>query len=373
MGSVTPYATKSGKRYRVRYRRPDGSQTDRRGFTTKRDAEVFLASIELTKADGSFIDSRSGKVTIGELGPTWLDNRRRVIKPSTYLSMESSWRVHVHPRWGDARLADIRHSAVQSWISQMAMAHSATSVLRAHGILAGIMDTAVKDRLISSNPARGISLPRKRRKQRAYLDHASVDLLASQSQYPTLVSFLAYTGLRWGEATALRVRSVDLARLRVTISENAVLVSGDIVIGTPKTHHTRSVPVPPFLIAPMQIAIMRKGPTDFVFGPGDRPLRRPQSDHGWFAIAVRRAQAVQPNFPRITPHDLRHTAASLAVSAGANVKAVQRMLGHASAAMTLDTYSDLFDDDLNAVASALDAARSAQLAAALTAPGADVQ
>ena len=55
----------------------------------------------------------------------------------------------------------------------------------------------------------------------------------------------------------------------------------------------------------------------------------------------------------MTPHDLRHTAASLAVSAGANVKAVQRMLGHASAAMTLDVYADLFDDDLDAVAIAL--------------------
>lgn len=58
----------------------------------------------------------------------------------------------------------------------------------------------------------------------------------------------------------------------------------------------------------------------------------------------------------MTPHDLRHTAASLAISAGANVKAVQRMLGHASAAMTLDTYADLFDDDLDNVADALDRA-----------------
>jgi len=52
----------------------------------------------------------------------------------------------------------------------------------------------------------------------------------------------------------------------------------------------------------------------------------------------------------LTPHELRHTAASLAVSAGANVKAVQRMLGHASAAVTLDVYLGLFDDDLDAVA-----------------------
>ncbi len=55
-------------------------------------------------------------------------------------------------------------------------------------------------------------------------------------------------------------------------------------------------------------------------------------------------------FPRITAHGLRHTAASLAISAGANPKVVQRMLRHASAAMTLDVYADLFDSDLDSVA-----------------------
>lgn len=56
----------------------------------------------------------------------------------------------------------------------------------------------------------------------------------------------------------------------------------------------------------------------------------------------------------LTPHELRHTAASLAVSSGANVKDVQRMLGHASAAMTLDVYAGLFEDSLDGVADRLD-------------------
>ena len=73
----------------------------------------------------------------------------------------------------------------------------------------------------------------------------------------------------------------------------------------------------------------------------------------WFAYAIKRA-----GVPRITPHDLRHSAASFAVSAGANVKVVQKMLGHSSAAMTLDTYADLFDGDLDAVSDALDHAVS---------------
>ena len=59
----------------------------------------------------------------------------------------------------------------------------------------------------------------------------------------------------------------------------------------------------------------------------------------WYVGAIARSQTADPEFPRVTIHDLRHTAASLAISAGANVKAVQRMLGHSSAAMTLDTYA----------------------------------
>ena len=75
-----------------------------------------------------------------------------------------------------------------------------------------------------------------------------------------------------------------------------------------------------------------------------------------FGLAIRKCQKNDGTFPSITPHDLRHTAASLAISAGANVKAVQRMLGHAKASMTLDVYADLFDEDLDDVADRLDAA-----------------
>jgi site-specific recombinase XerC len=82
---------------------------------------------------------------------------------------------------------------------------------------------------------------------------------------------------------------------------------------------------------------------------------------------VAACQQADDTFPTITPHDLRHTAASLAVSAGANVKALQRMLGHAKASMTLDTYADLFDDDLDAVAASLDAAITKAVSAAIVA------
>jgi integrase len=64
----------------------------------------------------------------------------------------------------------------------------------------------------------------------------------------------------------------------------------------------------------------------------------------------------------LVPHELRHTAASLAIASGANVKVVQTMLGHKSATLTLDRYGHLFGDDLDALADRLDSAARAAVA-----------
>ncbi len=97
---------------------------------------------------------------------------------------------------------------------------------------------------------------------------------------------------------------------------------------------------------------------------GALALRNRNARRAWFDAA---AETIGEK--GLTPHELRRTVASLVVSAGANVKAVQRMLGHKSAAMTLDVYSDLFDDDLDAVAERLDAVGRAAAVAHLLPKG----
>jgi integrase len=111
------------------------------------------------------------------------------------------------------------------------------------------------------------------------------------------------------------------------------------------------------LLPVRQFIMVEKDREDLVFASqrGD-VFRVSNYRKRFFTAAVEKRQAADKTFPTITPHDLRHTAANLAVSAGANVKAVQRMLGHAKASMTLNVYADLFDDDLDSVAVRLDAA-----------------
>ena len=117
------------------------------------------------------------------------------------------------------------------------------------------------------------------------------------------------------------------------------------------------MPVPAFVLDELSLQCQSKAAGELVFSGRDgRYLTWAKSSAGWFAAAVTRAKV-----QKITPHDLRHTCASLAVSAGANVLALQRMLGHTSAKVTLDTYADLFDDDLDKMAVTLDSQYSPKM------------
>lgn len=357
MATIEAYESAAGKRYRVRYRKPDHSQTTKRGFRTKREAEVFLANVESKKADGTYVDPSSGRATIQQLGTAWLAGQTH-LKPSSIAVVESAWRLHVAPAWGGVPVGEVRFSSVQSWIADLSRgdgaraAKSAASVLRAYGVLARILDSAVRDHRIASNPARDVMLPRKIPREHRYLTHEDLHRLAEASgSYGTLIRVLGYTGLRWGELTGLRACDIDPTRRRLSVVQNAVLVKGEVIIGTPKTHKRRSVPYPMFLQRSIEEICRGLQPDDLVFSDErGRPLVTPTiREHSWFDRALEQA-----GLPTMTIHDLRHTAASLAISAGANVKAVQKMLGHASAAMTLDVYADLFDDDLDSVAMRLD-------------------
>jgi integrase len=305
--------------------------------------------VEVAKAKGEYIAPSLGRVTVAELAHERLTRKKQQTALSHYRMLESAWRVHVAPRWGKVAVADIDRLGVEAWIASMgAEGAGATTVLRAHGVLSGILADAIKAKRLSANPAKGVeNLPRKTGKRRVYLSADDVHRLADESaQHRTLVLVLAYTGIRWGEAIGLRVRDIEFLRRRLSVSENAVQPGVGHAVGPSKGRKARSVPVAQFVLDELSVQCKDKARDELVFpGRDGGCLPRPKSSTGWFQAAVKKAKV-----QKITPHDLRHTCASLAVAAGVNVLALQRMLGHMSAKMTLDTYADLFDDDLDAVA-----------------------
>ncbi|WP_018178497.1 tyrosine-type recombinase/integrase [Jongsikchunia kroppenstedtii] len=387
-GSIESYATSAGRKWMVRYRDESGRQRKKKALPTKRAATLYLADLQVKQARGEWIDPNAGKVTVGMLYDSWRAGQGHA-KATTLHNLELNWARHVQPRWGSVEIGKIRPSAVRGWITEMSTpvpklsegepvrdehgtivmtAVGVPTIERAFGILRQILTLAVQDRLIPSNPAAGVKLPKRQHNSRGYLTHQQVELLAEQVGDDRLViQFLAYTGLRWGEMAALRVRDFDMLRRRVNITEAVAEVKGKVVWSSPKTHERRTVPFPAFLAEPLAQLMRGRGREDLVFGNGKAVLRvsnwRPRVFNKAIAKLCRFDEDGVPttSFPKVSPHDLRHTAASLAISAGANVKAVQTMLGHASAAMTLDTYADLFPDDLEVVADALQRQREQAL------------
>lgn len=362
-GSVVAYETSLGKKlYRVRYPKPGGQWTTKRGFATKREANLFLASVTVSVAKNEYLDPARGKVVMAAFAEQWKAGRLTRIKESSRNVMEATWRNHVEPKWGHRAVNSIRVSEVDDWIGELhAKPLGAQSIRRCVFVLSSVLAIAQRDGVIHSLPTAGVLMPAKPKKPKRYLTHAQVDLLAESSAYPELVRFLAYTGLRWGETAALRVRHLDMLRRRIYVEDNAVKVNGRYVFGTPKSGSAREVPIPVFQITTLARLCEGKTRDAFLWGDGLVPLPYPNTGDGWFVGAVKRAQKVDKTFPRITPHELRHTAASLAVQAGGHAKAVQRMLGHASAAMTMDVYADLFDDDLDTLAQRMSDRRNESL------------
>ena len=271
---------------------------------------------------------------------------------STAERYRSVVRHHIVPTWGTWRLGSIAHSDVAAWVASLSdQGLRPGSVRQIHRVLSLIMDAAVLDGRIGRNPARDVKMPRQVRGEPRCLSVAEVTRLAEAAdQDAGLVLVLAFTGLRFGEAAGLRVRRIDVERRRLEVCEILTEIGGVLVPGTPKTHQRRSVPVPRSLMPVLYEACRGKDSEGWVFtSPEGHALRL----RNWRARVFDPAcQAAQ--LRGVTPHDLRHTAASLAIQNGANVKVVQRMLGHASAAMTLDVYAGLFRDDLDNVADALD-------------------
>lgn len=375
MASIEKRVREGRTSWRAHYRTPAGEQRNKT-FARKIDAERFLTGIENAKLVGTYVDPALARVTVGAWAQRWLDAQTH-LKPTTRSRYEGVLRKHVQPKWERVRLADVSHSDVQAWVSELARSHAPATVRKIHRVLSLILDMALKDGRLTRNVASGVNLPRASKHEHRYLTHEQVEDLAHAAGYPAdpskhssldtrtnetyrlVVLFLAYTGVRFGEMAALRVSRLDLARHRAVIVESVTPVQGQgLVWGSTKTHQRREVPIPRFLTAELAQHVEAKGPDDLVFAGirNAQPLRV-STFRTSFSAAARSI-----GVPDLHPHQLRHTAASLAIASGADVKVVQQMLGHKSATMTFDLYGHLMGDRLDVVADAMDAARAAALA-----------
>lgn len=378
-----------GKRYTARYVSTFGGAPISKGFDTKGAAEDWLSEQMASVVRGDHVAPDRAAMTFGTLADTWkagLTSRTA----STRRSYESVLDTHVLPRWRDTRLSDIEHSQIVTWIAGLTSEKklAPSTVRHCHVVTRMILDLAVRDGRMPRNLCDGVQLPRARRATQRFLARDEIARLVSAANHlaterdraqragkrvdsveikqdddgrnvipaaePSvdglMMRTLAMTGIRWGELAGLRVECVDLDKRRLRISASVSEVGGKLEWSDTKNHTARSVAFPKSLVKPLRAQLDGKSPDSLVFpSRSGEPIRNPAWSKRVFKPAVQLAQLAP-----LTPHDLRDTYASLAIRAGAQVKDVQRQLGHSSAAMTLDVYAGLFEDGLDAVADALD-------------------
>ncbi len=192
-------------------------------------------------------------MTVGMLWSKYVSAHEGVCQPSHLRTQECAWRVHVSPVFGERRIASIVPSDVQAWVSSMsANGASASTVLRAFGVLKGIMEMAQRDRLIAhADCVEHIQLPHKPsgKEDRHYLTPEQLVALAGESgSHGLLVLVLGLCGLRWGEASGLRARDVDVERGVLHVRRTITKVGTRYVEGVPKSWERRDVPVPASLM-----------------------------------------------------------------------------------------------------------------------------
>jgi integrase len=372
-----------GKRWRGWYVGDDGKTRTER-FRTEAGAEAWTNAERGKVVTNQWVSPDLGADAFANVAEQWFRIKAHC-KPKTVAGYRSILDTLVLPRWGEMPLKAITYGELSAWLSGLSVdgsqegtGLSASRIIQTHQLMGAVYKYAVKAGLASKNVAAEIErrhdLPKTGESERHYLTHIQLlDLARETGRFETMTLVLGYCGLRYGEAAALRRKDIGDQEITIRSSATYVARQGILETGT-KTNRSRQVPVP----APVWELVKRQLPMErdaLVF-----PSRKGDhlSNHEYrraFDKALKAVQAVAkakrqreiaadgdattPDFPYITPQYLRHTCASLAISAGANVKVVQRMLGHATAAMTLDLYGHLLSDDLAGVAAALGKAMAA--------------
>jgi integrase len=347
---VQRYTLPSGA---VRYRagvKSHGREVATRVFERKADAVAWEQDQRRRLRLGEWIDPRRGQVPLSVVAEEWPRSRASV-KRRTRESDAAAWRNYIRPRFGNWPVASITAAEVSSWVgSLVARGLAPSTATRALATLRSILAFAVADARVRHNVAAAVRKPTKGRVRREGQALTLEELLAlteaCKGRYRDVVPVLALAGLRWGELAGLQVGDRVLVPGPGLRLRRAVLASGGggaLYVDTLKGNQARTVPLVMDLVPIVDRWSSGKAPDAWLFGaPRGGPLR----ESNWKRSVGWGAAIKTVGLRGFRVHDLRHTAASVWLGARADPKVVQRVLGHATAAMTMDLYGHLVDANL---------------------------
>lgn len=328
---------------------------------TRKEVQKKLGEVALKVQAGSYREP--AKITVAEWFDTWLNiSMKNTLKPTTWESYKHLAGKHIVPALGHLKLIQLQTAHIQRLYNEKLKGGrldgksgglSSRTVHYIHSVIHSALEQARKEAMITVNPAGAVKLPKREQKEIKYLDTAEAALflaMARESHHFAAFFLALNTGMRRGEILGLRWQDVDLGAGQLAVNQGLVRVTGKgLIFQEPKTALSKRV----INLAPAVVQVLKehkkqqaeyrlmaggvydvKG-LDLVFANEVGEPLDPRAFTAVFRRLVKRAGL------DVTFHGLRHTFATLALQEGVDVKTVQGVLGHHSAAFTMDVYSSV--------------------------------
>ena len=317
----------------------------------RKAAQAWLNQ-RLTERDAG-IAVKPAQQTLNEYLDRWLETAvKPKVRPKTWMGYRSLLHNHIRPALGARPLAKIKPLEVQQAFQDMIdRGLSARTIEYTRMVLRQAFKQAIQWRLLTFNPCDGVQIPRRQRREMQALSPEQARrflVVARGTRYGMLFELAITTGLRPSEYLALKWEDIDFERGTLSVVRSLdAMPGGGYRLEETKTRNSRRVVklLPGVLRALLEHrqaqqrlreeAGERWNEQGFVFTNAEGG---PLDGHNLSSRHLRRILK-EAGLPQIRLYDLRHTAATLALSAGVPVKVVSEMLGHSSVALTLDVYS----------------------------------
>lgn len=336
-------------------------RTTRRGFKTIKEAKQAERNLLLDVEENGLPSNQSDGFqdpTFEELASLWLENYKTTVKPSTFENVRSKVEKMTEEHFKEMKLKKITVAYCQKIVIELSKSY----VLYNHylSVINRIFKYAVLMDILNSNPFDKVIKPKSRQTQRKgnFLTKEELKEFLKLAQNTTLsyffplVHLMSYTGLRQGEALALKWSDIDFENKKITVNKTAVRIKEKQTIQSPKTKNSKRV----ISIDPATLSILKSWKKDQIkiyFKNG----KHFEGDENFIFTNQRGEWVHIHNFIRyfkrfiadhklkpITPHGLRHTHASLLFSAGVEPKNISDRLGHSTVQITLDLYTHITEE-----------------------------
>ena len=336
-------------------------RTTRRGFKTIKEAKQAERNLLLDVEENGLPSNQSDGFqdpTFEELASLWLENYKTTVKPSTFENVRVKVEKMTEEHFKELKLKKITVAYCQKIVIELSKSY----VLYNHylSVINRIFKYAVLMDILNSNPFDKVIKPKSRQTQRKgnFLTKEELKEFLKLAQNATLsyffplVHLMSYTGLRQGEALALKWSDIDFENKKITVNKTAVRIKEKQTLQTPKTKNSKRV----ISIDPTTLSILKSwkkdqikiyfkngkhfdGEENFIF-----TSQRAEWVHIHNFIRYFKRFIADHKLKSITPHGLRHTHASLLFSAGVEPKNISDRLGHSTVQITLDLYTHITEE-----------------------------